>query len=94
MFLAEARLVVSSRRFTYGVGGGVLLLRGDDAAGALGGVERGFALYYGFAGSGGAAAGAATDLGDFVPAESRHRECGLGVCVRKLRLFAVPEADR
>lgn len=39
----------------------------------MGGVEGGFALHDGLAGSGRAAASAASDLGDFVPAlASRH----------------------
>jgi hypothetical protein len=60
---------------TYGVGRGVLLLCGDDAAGTLRGVECGLALYDSLAGSGRAAASTATDLGDLVPACGSHCEC-------------------
>ena len=64
---------------TYGIGRGELLLGCDDGAGALGGVECGFALDDSLAGSGRAATSAATDLGDGVPfLSSRHCRGGLG----------------
>lgn len=50
----------------YGIGGTEFLLRGNDPAGALGGVECGLALHDGLA-LGGAATGLAADLGNGVP---------------------------
>jgi hypothetical protein len=74
---------------TYGVGRGVLLLCGDDATGALGGVECGLALYDSLAGSGRAAASTATDLGDLVPACGSHCECVVEVVKRVEGVFGV-----
>jgi hypothetical protein len=52
---------------TYGIGGGELLLGRDDAAAALGCIERALALDDRLAGSGRAATSAGADLGHLVP---------------------------
>ena len=62
---------------TYGVGGGEFLLRRDDGAAALGGVECGLALDDRLAGSCGAATGAAADFGNFIPSSGSRHDCGL-----------------
>jgi hypothetical protein len=80
-----ARLSFLSGSMTYGVGSSELLLCGDDATGALSGVECGLTLYDSLSGSGRAAASTATDLGDLVPASGSHCECVVGVC-RGLRV--------
>lgn len=64
------------RRETYGSVGGreLLLIRGDDSAAALSGVQCALALNNGFTGSCGTTAGAAANLGNGVPVV-RHFVC-------------------
>lgn len=51
---------------TYGVAGGVLLLRGQDGTAALSGIESSLSTDYGLARTAGAVSLAA-DLGDLIP---------------------------
>jgi hypothetical protein len=67
---------VERERWAYGVGRGELLLCGDDSSATLRCVQSCLALDYRFAGSSGAATGAAADLSNGVPV-FRHVECGV-----------------
>jgi len=66
---------------TYGVAGGILLLRGQDGAAALGCIEGCLSADYGLALTPGAAS-LASDLGDLIPVVRHFEGVVVGGAVR------------